>query len=210
MSFHDSLAEAALRDGNAPHQFRDAAKRHANASVLLAVAGVALWFLLGWGWSVVPFALATLTALQSVSATMTGRKLEPLMPYGATASSAASLPAQIDLNNVLHVTIVDDVRQRYSALLVDESHPYAGCMFRPASTLPYSKATIKRALESLLDFAEGRRDSRFLANALRTPENAETLRKSVLCLEFFLEVPAADLPTDPSDNAIAGSQLSDT
>ncbi|MGH8193773.1 MAG: hypothetical protein ACREQ8_05130, partial [Woeseiaceae bacterium] len=162
MSFHDRLAEAALRDGNTPEQFRTAAQKHANAFWLLAALGAAVWYFAGWGWSLIPFSLGALKVLQSVSSTLTARKLEPLMPYKSTASLAATLPPEIDLDDVLQVTVIDDIRQKYSALLADQSQPYSQCIYRPSSILPYPRTVIRRALQALLDFVEGRRNSRFL------------------------------------------------
>ena len=208
MSFHDQIAEAALRDGNTPDQFRAAAQRHAKAFWFLAILAAAVWFFAGWGWAVVPLGLALVTAFQSVSSTLTARKLKPLMPFAATASIAASLPAEIDLNDVMHVAVIDDIREKYSALLADESQPYSKCMYRPVSILPYPKATVKRALEALLAYVEGRSDSTFLDESIRTPVVADTIRTCLLLLDHFVDLPAAELPTDPLQNAAVGSRLS--
>ena len=78
MSLHDRLARLALRDGNTSAQFRVAAQKHANAFWFYAAAGAAVWYFADWRWSLVPFALALLTAAQSVSSTLTARKLEDL------------------------------------------------------------------------------------------------------------------------------------
>lgn len=208
MSFHDRLAEAALRDGNTPEQFRAAAQKHANAFWFLVAVGAAVWYFAGWGWSLIPFSLAALTAIQSVSSALTARKVGHLMPYTATPSVAPALPPQIDLEDILHVAIIQEIRQKYGALLSDNSHPYAGCMYRPASLLPYPKATIRRALQALLDFVECRRESKFLDSALRTSEIAATLRTALVSLDDFLDVPAANLPTDARQNLLVGSRLS--
>jgi Flp pilus assembly protein TadB len=79
MSFHDNLAEAALRDGNTAQQFRDAAQRHANAFWFYALIGACVWYFIDWAWSLLPFALAILVAIQSVSATVVARRLDRLL-----------------------------------------------------------------------------------------------------------------------------------
>lgn len=209
MSFHDRLAEAALRDGNTVEQFRAAAQKHANAFWLYAAIGAAVWYFAGWGWSLIPLAVAVFTALQSASSTLTARRLEHLEPIGPSAAlTAAALPAQIDLNDVLHVTIIDLIREKYSSLLADQAQPYAGCPYRPASLLPYPKDDIRRALNALLDFVEGRRPSTLLDVSIRTPELAETLRIALITLDDFLDLPTESLPTKPQENALVGARLS--
>lgn len=209
MSFHDRLAEAALRDGNTAEQFRAAAQKHANAFWFYAAIGAAVWYFAGWGWSLIPLGVAVFTALQSASSTLTARRLEQLEPFGPSAAlTAAALPAQIDLNDVLHVTIIDLIREKYSAVLADQSQPYAGCLYWPTSLLPYPKRDIKRALNALLDFVEGRRPSTLLDVSIRTPELAETLRIALIALDNFLDVPTENLPTNPQENALVGARLS--
>ena len=80
-------------------------------------------------------------------------------------------------------------------------------MFRPASGLPYSKGDIETALIALLDFVEGRRESRLLDVAIRTPEEAEIIRTCLVLLDDFLDVPPEQLPTEPKANARVGFRL---
>ncbi len=76
MSFHDELTTKAILDGNTSQQFRLAAQRKANATwVYLIIAGI-VWYFSSWVWSLIPFAFAALTTLQSISATMVAIRLE--------------------------------------------------------------------------------------------------------------------------------------
>lgn len=93
MSVHDRIAETALDDGNTPHQFRAAAKSHAKAFWLFAAIGAGVWFFAGWGWSLMPLGLALLVAVQSISSTLTAKRLERLIPHAATAPGATPQPA---------------------------------------------------------------------------------------------------------------------
>ena len=77
-------------------------------------------------------------------------------------------------------------------------------MFRPASLLPYPKATIRRCLEALLDYSEGRATSKHLDESMQTPEAAESIRKVLFYLDDFIDVAPSDLPTDPGDNRRVG------
>jgi len=116
-------------------------------------------------------------------------------------------PLRFDLNDGAHVALIDAIRQRYGTLLRDEQQPYAACMYRPAALLPYPKAVIRRALNALLDFVEGRCDSLLIDGKMRTSELAATIRATLEQLDDFLDVPAGRLPTDPVQNARVGYQL---
>ena len=118
-----------------------------------------------------------------------------------------AIPSRFDLDSEEHATMIDDIRDKYSALLADDSHPYAQSMYRPASLLPYPREVIRNALEALLDFIEARRDSRYFDTSIRTPEAADTVRTCLALLDDFLEVPAQMLPTDRMENAKAGIRL---
>ena len=192
MSFHDQLAEAAFRDGNTPEQFRDAAQRQANSFWVFVSIGAAVWLLLSWAWAVVPLTFAALFAAQRVSSTITASKLESV---------------HFDLSDVEHVTLIDEIRQKYSALLSDETAPYSQCMFKPSALLPYPRGVIRHALETLLNFVEGRATSPYLDDAIRTPDAAEAIRASLAQLDDFVDVPPAELPTDPQENLRVGHKL---
>lgn len=164
MSFHDALAETALRDGNTSEQFRAAAQRHANAFWFYAAIGGGIWYFLSWEWALVPFGVTAFVAFQSVSSTLVARKLEQ-------RAAIRHMPSSFDLNDPAHVVLVDEIREKYSAFLADGSHPYSQCMYRPSSLLPYPKEVIRRALTALLDFVEGRRNSNLLDEAIRHPSS---------------------------------------
>lgn len=76
MSFHEKIARAAIRDGSTAAEFRTAAQKHANAFWFYAVIGAGVWFFTSWGWALIPFGLAAFVAMQSVSSTLTAKKLE--------------------------------------------------------------------------------------------------------------------------------------
>lgn len=114
---------------------------------------------------------------------------------------------RFDLDDIAHVSIIDEIRDRYSVLLADDSHPYSRCMYRPSSLLPYPKEVIRRALEALLDFTEGRRQSHLLDASSRNSQVADTIRDCLDTLDDFLDVPAEQLPTNVSENARIGRQL---
>ncbi|MHB1955034.1 MAG: hypothetical protein ACYCOU_14955, partial [Sulfobacillus sp.] len=98
-------------------------------------------------------------------------------------------------DDVLLVMLIEEIRLQYAALLMDKTHPYAECLFRPASLLPYPKATIKRALQAQLDFSEGQRDSQFLDASTRTPEMVDLFAVRTMELGQLSRSPAAE----PSD-----------
>lgn len=200
MSFHDSLAEGALRDGNTPDQFRNAAQRHANAFWFYVAIGGGVWYFFGWGWSLLPFGLAALTGMQSVSSTRLAGKLEQRLIH-------APAPLEFDLSDPSDVLLIDKIREQYSALLADESGPYAGCIYRPTVLLPYPKEVIRHALTTLLDFVEGHRDSDLLDPSIQRPEVSEMIRTALVSLEEFIDVAPQDLPTNPTENARVGLRL---
>jgi hypothetical protein len=200
MSFHDSLAEGALRDGNTPAEFRAAAQRHANAFWFYMIIAAVTWFFFGWGWSLLPFGLALFVALQSVSSTLVAGKMEQLLKI-------PSLPPAFDLSDPVDVLTIDDIRERYSALLADESGPYSQCMYRPAALLPYPKEEVRLALTALLDFAEGRQNSDLLDRSMRHSDVARVIRTALQCLDDYLDVAPERLPADPVENARIGRQL---
>ena len=117
------------------------------------------------------------------------------------------VPSSFDLTNPAHVALLDDIRVAYGNHLADGLGAYQGCMFRPASELPYAKVDIKTALTALLDLAEGRRESPLLDAGTRQPEEAATIRMCLVLLDDFLDVPPEELPTEQRANARVGFQL---
>jgi hypothetical protein len=80
MSLHERLAITAILSGKGAADFHAAAQKHANATWFFLIAAGAIWYLLGWGWALIPGAIGILTAIQSVSATMVATKIEKLLP----------------------------------------------------------------------------------------------------------------------------------
>ncbi|MSR23056.1 MAG: hypothetical protein EXR92_05880 [Gemmatimonadetes bacterium] len=76
MSFHDRLADGAIRDDNTPGEFRGMAQKHANAFWAYAVLGPGVWYFFGLWWSFIPLGMALLAATQSISATRVAQILE--------------------------------------------------------------------------------------------------------------------------------------
>ena len=208
MSFHDRVAQAAFRDGNTPDEFRTSAQKHANAFWFFLLLGLAIALFASLFWAVMPLALAGIAALRSISATLTARRLQSLREPPQAVKPTVTLPPQsIDLNSAVEVSLLDDIREKYSNLLADETEPYAACLYRPASTLPYPKEAVHRALTALLDYVEGRRESALLAAEIRSPDVADMLRTGLRLLDDFLDVPAESLPVDPAANARLGMEI---
>ena len=135
---------------------------------------------------------------------------------GRMQQSRDSLPQEFDLNNPQHVSIIDDVREQYGALLAEDNSEFADCRFKPASLLPYPKEVIKKALGALIDFSEGRRDSLYLDPSLREEVDSEGINKmagicivTLMHLDDFLEVPADELPSSPVENLAFGFKFQD-
>lgn len=78
MSFHDNLAYKAALMGKTATEFTAAAQKHANTTwILLIIAGV-VWYLVNWGWALIPAVIGAITAFQSVSSTMIAMRLEKI------------------------------------------------------------------------------------------------------------------------------------
>lgn len=200
MSFHGNIAESAVRDGNTPEQFHAAAQRHANAFWIYAAIGAAVWYFFGLWWSLMPLSLAAFVAVQSVSSTLVAGKLEQ-------SRVPPSVPRDFDLSDPADVDEIDEIREQYSAVLGDDSGPYSLCVYRPASTLPFPKPVIRKALMALLDFVEGRRDSEFIDGSLRRAEAADFIKAGLIALDDYLDIPAEQLPTERAANLLAGHRI---
>lgn len=154
----------------------------------------------GWLGAIAGYASGRLAGL--VAAALSLALQRPGSRRGQTAPRG-----QFDLHDESDVRFIDRIREDFSRQLADESAPYADCWFKPAALLPHPKETIRQALNTLLDFVEGRRDSPYLDRRIRSPEVAQTLRACLALLERYLEVPEEDLPSDPEENRRAGLAL---
>ena len=166
----------------------------------------------GWMWGVGGYlggagSAILLGAIMALTATRAHAPRDHRSGHKPASGDPVDFPLRFDLNDGAHVALIDDIRQRYGALLSDGQHPYAACMYRPAATLPYPKPVIRRALTALLDFVEGRSDSLLIDGGMRTSESADTIHATLRDLDDFVDVPAAQLPTDPVQNARVGRQL---
>lgn len=122
----------------------------------------------------------------------------------------SDLPETFDLDDPNHIVLIDSIRDAFSKELMRDTGPYLGCMFKPESLLPCPASVVRRALTSMLDFAEGRRPSSLLSPSLRTEEHADLLRTCLVHLDDFLPFPAQSLPESPHENAIVGFQFKDS
>lgn len=113
-------------------------------------------------------------------------------------------PSTYDLDNPAHVLLIDDIRAQYAAALAETGGEFAGLAYKPASLLPHPRAEIRKALTALLAYAHGRRSSRHLHPRLRASAVVDTLEASLLQLETFLDVPAAEIPREPRANVEYG------
>jgi len=78
MGWHDSLAARAIAMGKTAAEFKSGARRKANLTCLFLVVAGAVWYFAGWPWALIPAAIATWNAFQSMSATMIAGRLERL------------------------------------------------------------------------------------------------------------------------------------
>lgn len=113
-------------------------------------------------------------------------------------------PEKIDLMNMQHAQLVDDIRERYSALLMRQDDQFKGCVYRPASLLPYPPSDIRVALQALLSVANGQVSSPYFSANVKGPAAAETIGVCLLHLSDFIDVPAAELPRVPVVNNVYG------
>lgn len=201
-TFHERLADQAIRDGNTPSQFRAAARSHANAFWIWMTLGGIIWFFFGW-WALIPVVLGLFAATQGISSTLVARELEAQEPPADSDDRERMANGRMDVETSMDLEEVSRIRSAYADLLENDTSPYAECMYKPATLLPYPKAVIADALEHLLEAAEGGDDS---AVSFENPEEAvRSLRMGLDYLDDFLEVPADELPTDPVANVRFGS-----
>lgn len=76
MGLHDRLARKAITDGHGREHFHHAAQKHANATWVMLIAALAVWYFVGWQWALIPAILGAYTALSSISSTMVASRLE--------------------------------------------------------------------------------------------------------------------------------------
>lgn len=201
-TFHERVAEKAIRDGNTPAQFRAAAQRHANAFWIWVALGGAVWFIFGFWWALIPLAVALFKTAQSVSSTLVAQKLEDREPLERTDDNLSPMHAQRHSDAPMDLEEINQVRSAFADLMENDTSPYAECMYKPAELLPYPKPVIAEALSTLLEAANEGDNSRIV---FEEPQEAvRVLRMGLYYLDHFLEVPADDLPTDPVANVRFG------
>ncbi len=176
---------------------------HRRGGFLAAVGALLLSVRYGWefGWlgAIGGYASGMLAGLVAAALSAASRRPRP-----RRASGSIFLGEAFDLQNERDVCLIDQIREDYSRQLADETGPYAECWFKPAATLPHPKETIRQALNTLLDFVEGRRESPYLDQAIRSQEAASTIRACLALLDRYLEITESELPTDPEENRRVG------
>jgi hypothetical protein len=176
---------------------------HRRGGFLAAVGSLFLSLRYGWefGWlgAIAGYASGMLAGLIAAA-------LSIVLSRKPSRHHHRSIPIEgpFDLENERHVRLIDRIREDYSRQLADETGPYAECWFKPAAILPHPKETIRQALNTLLDFVEGRRQSPYLDQAIRSREVASTIRACLAMLDRYLEIPEPELPTDPEENRRVG------
>lgn len=76
MGMHDRMAYLAHSKHWTAEHFHAGAQRQANATWFFGIVALAIWYFAGWGWALIPTAIAALYALNSISKTMIGTRLE--------------------------------------------------------------------------------------------------------------------------------------
>ncbi len=114
-------------------------------------------------------------------------------------------PAELDANEQKHLRLAGDLWECYGRLMSDDTQEFARCEFRPQSSLPYPKEYLVLALDMLVAVGEGRVQSMHF-NARAIPSDVVVAMKEARArLDGFVDVPAEELPTDPTENANYGA-----
>jgi hypothetical protein len=208
LAIGSGLAISVSEAGTGVHEvFRIRAVQRIGGILIAALSALGLYrggWAWGWLWVLVAYLGTTgLVAVIGLAVGGLGRK-------GDSRVGRPSFPTAFDLNKQDDVALLDSVRESFGLFLADESAAYHSCMYRPEAELPFPKKTIQAAIEAMLDFAEGRRESFWLNEELRDPAVVELLRSGLAHLEFFIDIPPSALPTDPRENGrVAVQFLSD-
>lgn len=115
-------------------------------------------------------------------------------------------PMTLDPNEMSHLRLADEIRQRYAATLADKDHPYANCTFQPIGRLPFPKEAIARTLDFLMAIGRGEVTSAHVGSDVLSEDDLAVVERSRQMLETFMDVPADELPTDPDANLAFGQQ----
>ncbi len=76
MGWHDALAAKSAEMGKTSSEFKAGARRKGGVTGLFLAAAVAVGYFAGWGWALLPGAVAAWSALQTMSATLIASRLE--------------------------------------------------------------------------------------------------------------------------------------
>lgn len=115
-------------------------------------------------------------------------------------------PLTLDPNEISHLRLADEIRQRYAATLADKDHPHADCTFQPIARLPFPKEDISRTLELLMAIGQGEISSAHVGPDALSENDLAVVKRSRQMLETFIDVSPHDLPTDPDTNLAVGQE----
>jgi hypothetical protein len=115
-------------------------------------------------------------------------------------------PAELDANEQTHLRLAGGLWEHYSQLISGDAQAFAGCEFRPQSSLPYPKEYLVLALDMLIDVGEGRIQSVHLNSQTVPSDVVLAMKEARARLDGFVAVSADDLPTDPAENAKYGAE----
>ena len=115
-------------------------------------------------------------------------------------------PDELDANDQKHLRLAGDIWEHYSQLLSDDTQEFAGCVFRPQSTLPYPKDYMERALDLLVEVGEGHIKSIHFNSESIPADVVQAMKDARSRLDTFLDAPAGEVPTDPGENSKYGAE----
>jgi hypothetical protein len=106
-------------------------------------------------------------------------------------------PASLDASVPEHLTFALAVVGDYDAAREDAG-VFADCLYRPASQLPYPSDGIRSCCELLIRIADA--DRGHAADRQLLLEEREALGLALFSLDYFLEVPAEEIPRQKLEN----------
>src|SRR5687767_14768926 len=118
------------------------------------------------------------------------------------ADTGAIPPKTLDPLVPAHVTLALTVVGDYDAAR-EEPGAFADCLYRPVSDLPYPPAVIRRCCEFLIRVADSDTASCGQNHDLLARER-EALGLALFSLDYFLNLPASDIPREKLENLAYG------
>ncbi|HYN80132.1 MAG TPA: hypothetical protein VES88_01410 [Gemmatimonadaceae bacterium] len=122
------------------------------------------------------------------------------------ADTGAIPPKALDPSVPEHVTLALTVVGEYDAAR-EEPGAFADCLYRPVSELPYPPAAIRRCCEFLIGIADTETASSDEDHELLAKER-EALGLALFSLDYFLDLPANEIPRQKLENLAYGRRES--